>query len=456
MEELSQYIQDGSIRLMIEDKEFLKRCRNLVKPQIYDGMVRATICKQIYKFYDNYQDAPNASFFDFFFDESKRRSFNKKDEPLFEMYFDEIYKEDWNKKYVVDGISRLVQFQTLTKAVLRSAELINQEKYSDIKKIMIDALNTQVGLTDLGVNLWEWDCNEEDEENDFICRTGVSHLDEKIGGYKRSELFLYLAATNVGKSWALINGVKSVLLEGKNCIYYTMEMTERKILNRLASVMSGMRSKHRNFNKSVTVTYIDGEEQVLGGDEFDGGRFKKISKSYERKGGNCFIKGGIEGRTTVDDISAHIDDLEARKGIVPDIIFVDYADLLKGSKKFDRDDLEATDNYINLRALAKERNIAVVSAAQGNRESIDVRRVGLKKMARSIGGARVADVVMTLNQTEDEVNSGLMRMFAAKVREAEKYFEITVRQCFTVGGFCLESWDTKDDKNLTKENGGKK
>ena len=94
--------------------------------------------------------------------------------------------------------------------------------------------------------------------------------------------------------------------------------------------------------------------------------------------------------------------------------------------------------FTNLRGLAKERNISVVSATQGTRDSIDARRVGLRQTSGSIGKAKIADVVMSLNQTEEERRNNVMRLFAAKVREGQKYWSVSMIQALDVGAFCLE------------------
>ena len=176
----------------------------------------------------------------------------------------------------------------------------------------------------------------------------------------------------------------------------------------------------------------------------DSEAYKHTRSFYKKRRGKIIVKEGIENRWTVGSIHSHLNQLEI-SGFVPDIIFIDYADLLTSDRKFKEKIHEIDDVFVNLRGLSKERNIAVVSATQGTRDAIDARRVGLRQTSGSIGKAKIADVVITLNQTEEERRNRVMRLFGAKVREGTKYWWVHLTQVLEIGAFCV------DDEELITE-----
>ena len=411
---------------------------------LFDGMVRRDLCSLLYSYHDEFKEAPKDDFKDYL----KASKKDSKETKLYRIYLKKIKHLDVNKKYVVSQLIEWIQYQQLTSAVIKSAELIKDRKYKEIKQTILEAFNTELNIYDVGMDFWDF-VYTGDDELDVVCKTGIETLDKKINGYCRAELFLWLGATNVGKSWALIDGARSALLQGKNIVIYTLEMITKNYMKRLAMSISGMKKGFDFSDKDLMITFGDGSTHNFKDNEIlstESERFKDSKNFYKKRKGTVIVKEGIEGKFTVGAIHAHLNQLEI-SGFAPDIIFVDYADLLGADRRFKEKIHEIDDIFTNLRGLAKERNISVVSATQGTRDAIDARRVGLRQTSGSIGKAKIADVVVTLNQTEDERKDNNMRLFGAKVREGEKYWSIGMMQALEVGAFCLEDWEilTEED-----------
>ena len=434
MEKITDYIQDSIIALLLQDKNFLTLCRTSISTDLFDGMIRKDLCSMLYSYYDEFKEAPKDDFRDYI-KLSKERD---KEAKLYRLYLKKLKGISLNKKYIVSQLIEWIQYQQLTAAVLRSAELIKAKKYKEVKQTILEAFNTELNVYDTGMDFWDF-IHTGDDDLDVVCRTGINTIDAKIHGYCRSELFLWLGATNVGKSWALIDGAMSALLQGKNIVVYTLEMITKNYMKRLGMSMSGMKREFSS-NDDLMVTFADGTSHNFADREIlntDSKLFKKSKEFYKKRNGKMIVKEGIEGKFTVGGIHAHLNQLEI-SGFAPDIIFVDYADLLAADRTFKEKIHEIDDVFTNLRGLAKERNISVVSATQGTRDAIDARRVGLRQTSGSIGKAKIADVVMSLNQTEEERRNNVMRLFAAKVREGQKYWSVSMIQALDVGAFCLE------------------
>jgi hypothetical protein len=423
------------------DSNSLKIVRTLVSPDMFDGSIRNEVCTSIYSYYDKYGKSPVEEFQDHFFSKSKISKLSKIKQDLYYKYIKKIYSMEPNKEYVLGKLSDCVQKHGIAKAVLEAADLVRKGNYDDIKEIIIDACRNRIDGQELGDSFWDYNYTQENLE-EIVCPFTIPELNDLLGGYRRKELFLWLAATNVGKSQAMVlEGVKSVLRSGLFGVYYTLEMSKNRIQQRIGMAVSGLR-KEMDKGKPLNITYLDGttadfskRETIASSESF---QFSK--QFYKSIGGELLVKEFIGGKCIVDDFYNHINSIEAIKGRVPDIIFVDDADLVVSDRAYKNSQDEIDRVYIQLRGLAKEKNIAVVSASQANRKAYGgVQKVTLKNISKSIGKATTADIVIALCQTDKEEKDGVMRLFGAKVREGKKHFEIRLKQCFAIGGFALES-----------------
>lgn len=443
MDNFTGYVQDGIIKLMIKDGKFLRTSKSLIEPEIFDSRIRIKICTGIYGYFDLYGKNPDGDFRDF------TRTFvkDKEDKKLCNMYLDRLDEFKPNRKYIISRLTEWLQYQRITKAVLKSAVLVKSKKYEEVRSTMLEAFRVSTDTTELGDDFFNYKYKEEEE--DIVCRTLIPELDARIKGYGRGELFLWLAPTNVGKSWALVEGARAVLQQGFNIVFYTLEMSKQKILDRLAMSVSGLRKDERRGQRRLTMEYFNGETI-----DFSKRKTLKSGRNtldfsinkYKLRGGSLTVKEGKEGEFTVRDIEAHLNQLELN-GIMPDIIFIDYADLMVSEREYEKSTDQIDHVFVRLHGLSKERNIGVVSAAQGNRQALQARRVTLYHISQWIGKANKADVVISINQTEDELARQEMRLFAAKVREGDKWFTINIKYNFSVGQFILESRMERREEN---------
>lgn len=443
MDNFTSYVQDGIIKLMIKDDKFLRMSKPLIEPEIFDSKIRTRICSGIYGYFDTYGKNPDGDFRDF------NDSFvkEKEEKKLCNMYLDRIDDFKLNKKYIIGRLTEWLQYQRITKAVLKSAMLVKNKKYEEVRLTMLDAFRINTDTLELGDDFFNYQYIEEQE--DIVCRTLIPELDARIKGYGRGELFLWLAPTNVGKSWALVEGARAALQQGLNVVFYTLEMSKQKILTRLAMSASGLRKDGLTGGGGLAMEYFDGEEV-----DFSERETLKSGKStldfsinkYKLRGGRLIVKEGKEGEFTVRDIEAHLNQLELND-IMPDAIFIDYADLMVSERDYEKSVDQIDHVFVRLHGLSKERNIAVVSASQGNRSALVAKRVNLYHISQWIGKANKADIVISINQTEDELARQEMRLFAAKVREGEKWFTINTKYNFGIGQFILESRIERNNDN---------
>ena len=140
---------------------------------------------------------------------------------------------------------------------------------------------------------------------------------------------------------------------------------------------------------------------------------------------------------TVDGLRAYLESLKLMQGFVPDIILVDYADLLHKSRENLR--LELQGIYEELRRLAVEENVAVATATQANRQAESARHVSLEHLAEDYAKAAISDKIVTFSQTQQEYMLGLARLFVAKCRSERQNFSVVISQNYAIGQFILQA-----------------
>ena len=114
-------------------------------------------------------------------------------------------------------------------------------------------------------------------------------------------------------------------------------------------------------------------------------------------------------------IKSHIDKL-AMKGFKPDLVIIDYADLMKSTRAYDSLRFELKLIYEELRAYATEIDVPIVTASQSNKEGVDSEIIDISNMSEAYGKAMVADLILSISRRPTEKASGLGRMFIAKNR----------------------------------------
>lgn len=284
--------------------------------------------------------------------------------------------------------------QALKSAIEKAIDLVSTEKYESIVEIIKTAVS--VGTTpSVG----------HDFINDFEARfvrlkrevvpTGLEQLDKKEilqGGLGRGEIGVVVGNTGTGKSHFLVNLGCNAMREGKNVLHYTFELSETAVAVRYDSNLCDMNSNE----------VLDKKEEI----------HEKYSKM---KLGRLFIKEYPTSTCTVHMIRNHVEKLSL-KGFIPDMILIDYADIMRSSRQFDSLRHELKLIYEELRGLATELQLPIWTASQANRDSSNSEIVGLESMSEAYGKAMVADVILTISRRSHEKASGQGRLFVAKNR----------------------------------------
>lgn len=373
---LDEKDQKTLIELIYSDPSVFARVKPILKPEYFDKKFQPTISYLI--------DFSN--------------QFNTL--PLIEQLNTEV-RLDYNK---INGIENNINTQSsilwmaeqfikkraLEIAVEEAYGLIAKGETSGIDKIIKDA--QQISLQkDLGMNFWdkpaEW--LEQQESEQGILPTGWNTFDDLMyGGFGWGELNYVVAPVNSGKSLCMQNLAINWSMMGYNVLFFTLEMNRRLVGKRMASMVSSV--PYRDIRKDIN----------------------KVSDSiiYKRKD----IQPGILQIADLpigcnaNDIESFIQAFEIEKNIIPNIIIIDYADIMSPcDRRIDPNNLNRIDRAISLelRDIARERtrngkNTMVLTASQITKDSMDEMEFGMSNVAGGTTKTQNADNIFSVRTND--------------------------------------------------------
>ena len=234
------------------------------------------------------------------------------------------------------------------------------------------------------------------------------------GGLPNKTLNIALAGTGVGKSLFMCHHASSVLLQGRNVLYITMEMAEEKIAERIdANLLNVPIQQLADLPKNM----------------FD----KKVTKLADKTQGTLIIKEYPTAAAHSGHFKALLNELALKKSFRPDIIFIDYLNIC-ASSRYRANTAVNSYSYVKaiaeeLRGLAVEANVPIVSATQTTRSGFASSDVDLTDTSESFGLPATADLMFALISTEEL--EGLSQIMVKQLKN--RYNDPTIHKRFIVG-----------------------
>jgi len=310
--------------------------------------------------------------------------------------------------HTVDMAVTFAQTQAMICAITTSVEDIRAGDLSNVRGRIEEALRVGQDLTELGQELVrdadDW-LYEETTARHYP--TGWVSIDNALkGGMVGGEYGLILAPTGHGKTTALINiGYALAGLYGKaNVVHVTYEMPQHKVLKRYAVRVVG-----HGYDRDENIKpYVN----------------ELLSRAKVSLRAKLRVVSGID--KTLSALRQLIDNL-ASDDFYTDALIVDYADLMHPPHKRNEYRFELSDIARGLRAVAEDYDIPVWSASQAGRQAIGKNWVDVSDIAEDIGKASIADVIIAICRSSDEIKLGQGRLFAAKLRDAKDHFPVPVK-----------------------------
>jgi archaellum biogenesis ATPase FlaH len=330
-------VQKLYIEMFLSDAETFVRCQNIFDPLNFDQRLQdaATF---ITKYVDEYKVMPEANIVN----ASTRSQFAPAVLP----------KE--NYEWLMNEFENFSRHKGLERAIIESSDLLEAGDYGPVEKLIKDAI--QISLNkDMGTDYFEDPrarLSKLKDGNGQVS-TGWPSIDKKLyGGFNRGELNIFCAGSGGGKSLFLANLGVNWALAGLNVLYLTFELSEGLVAMRLDSMMTGIGTREIFKN-------LDDVELKV--------------KMTARNAGSMQVKYMPSGKNC-NDIRAYLKEYQVKKGVKPDVILIDYLDLMMPlSVKVSPSDLFVKDKYVSeeIRNLAMETQCITVTASQLNRSAVE-------------------------------------------------------------------------------------
>jgi archaellum biogenesis ATPase FlaH len=338
MSNYNQDIQKLYLEMFLADAETFVRCQNIFDPQNFDRKFQES-AKFITEYVDKYKVMPELDIV------------NSSCQTEFKSAVD-VPKE--NYEWLMNEFENFSRHKGLERAILQSADMLEKGEYGPVENLIKQAV--QISLNkDMGTDYFDDPRARlmKLKDNNGQISTGYPSIDKKLyGGFKRGELNIWCAGSGGGKSLFLANLGVNFALAGLNVIYFTFELSEELVGMRVDSMLTGIASK------DIFKNLDDVEMKVkLTGKKAGGMQIK-----YLPSGKNC------------NDLRSYLKEYQVKTGKKPDIILVDYLDLMMPlSVKVSPSDLFVKDKYVSeeLRNFAMETQCVVVTAAQLNRSAVE-------------------------------------------------------------------------------------
>jgi len=443
---VSQHIQDCFVFLSITDVNFLKMARSAIKPSWFSSQVTEDVVRLCYAYYDQFQQAPENHLHDELVrflhkaDEDKRSNYYKYVERICEM-------DVPNKAYVISSFSKFAQARELEESLIEARPLVERGNFDKAREILQKALKAGISKEEVGVKYpenWPPTYHSSTEFQEIICPTGISILDNAIGGLRRTRLVCIFAGYKVGKTWGCIHFAKEALMLGRNVLEISHEASAEEVEMRhdmmLGSLVSEEVEKDVEFFEyddqgNKTGTTIEIRDSV-----FNEEAVRSVRNRIQRFGGRAIIKKYPMGSCTIGEIERYLDYLETFEHFIPDLLINDYVEKMKMPDASQGRD-QINEAYINLKRIADERKIAVVTASQIKTrylESSNISEAGAAaEDARKLGNI---DLGLFFGADRAQARRKQMQVFVLVNRNGPQKFGCVVSRNLKVGQLVLECW----------------
>lgn len=365
------------LKAVMTDRKFFEKIYEILKEDYFTYEPHRAMWSEVSKLYNRYDAVPT-------YDMLKTEIVNYPDGELKESILTILVELNTNTnisemEYTKDKSFEMCKNGSMRNAIISSVELLKEGKYEEIQKTIENALKI-TSETDLGHEYFTGLSNRSVVQKREPVPTGFKALDHNEvldGGLAPGELGMIMAPTGGGKSFFLVNLGYGALSAGKNVVHYSFELSEKNIGHRY----------------DARITGIPVKELYTRVDEWS----ERLEKFSSANMGKLVIKEYPTKSATVNTLKFHIGRLQA-DGFEPDLIIVDYLDLMKSRRGYEQKRFELEAITEDIRSFCMESQLPVWTATQTNREGFNDDIITMDKIGEAISKAQVVDFFGTFSQ----------------------------------------------------------
>ena len=397
---------------LIYDENYCRKVIPFIRTDYFSERKEAILSKIIVDFFTKYNKPLTREILSI--EVGNRTDINDKELADINSYVETMTHEEVNESWMMEQTEKFCKDKAVYNAILHSIKIIDGgdkvHTKDSIPSILSDALAVSFD-NHVGHDYIE----DSDARYDFYHR-----VEEKIpfdldmfnkitkGGLSKKTLNIVLAGTGVGKSLFMCHVAAGVLTAGRNVLYITMEMAEERIAERIDANL---------LNLTMD------ELKVIDKDIFDN-RIKKISSKTQ---GKLIVKEYPTAGAHSGHFRALLEELKLKREFLPDIIFIDYLNICASQRMKQGGSINSY-TYIKsiaeeLRGLAVEYNVPIVSATQTTRSGFTNSDPGLEDTSESFGLPATADLMFALvsNEELEQLNQIIVKQLKNRYNDPSFY-----------------------------------
>ena len=419
LKNLNQYGPHFQIKVLsslLTHKEFLVNIHDILSDEYFDNQAHKWVIKEVLRYYDKYHTTPSMDIL--------KVEVKKIDNEVLQLSVKEQLREayqasDEDLEYVQEEFTGFCKNQQIKKALMSSVDLLKAGDFDSIKSIISNAL--QAGNDKNVGHEYLKDLESRFRED---ARTTIptpwARINELLqGGLGNGDFGLIFGNPGGGKSWSLVALGGFAVRMGYNVVHYTLELGEQYVGRRYDAF----------FSKIPVDRILKNRERI-----------EEIMPSLE---GELIIKEFPTGRATMSTIESHITKI-TDMGVKPDLVIIDYVDLLGTKKKTADRKGEIDDIYQSTKGLARQLDIPIWSVSQVNRAGAKDDIVEGDKAAGSYDKIMITDVCISLSRKKADKVNGTGRFHIMKNRYGIDGLTFGVEADTSTGHFIVKDYNPED------------
>ena len=384
----------------------MRKVLPFVKPEYFEGVYRI-LFKEVGRFVGKYNKLPTLEAFKIDLDGSDKLNTETYTHAL-EILPNIFTKEEVNGQWLLDTTEKWCQDRAVYIAIMESISIIDGKHESLSKNALPDILSKALAVT-FDTNIGHDYIENVEERFDFYHAQeeripfDLDYFNQITkGGLPRKTLNIALAGTGVGKSLFMCHVAANAMTQGRNVLYITMEMAEERIAERIdANLLNVPIDQLENLTRDMLKT--------------------KVNNIAMKGNGKLIIKEYPTGQANTSHFRALLNELKLKRNFVPEIIFVDYLNICGSARMKAMGGSINSYTYIKaiaeeMRGLAVEFNVPIVSATQTTRAGFSSSDPGLEDTSESFGLPATADLMFALISTDELAAAGQIMVKQLKNR----------------------------------------
>jgi replicative DNA helicase len=405
--------------LLIRDTQFAQVTDGLIRPEFFENAGHSALVRVVSGYFAKYKKAPGdkTTLASVMKDAIREKVLPAELARMAIAIIPSIYETDVSdREYVADQVATFARIQAVTKAIFDSVTLVEKRDVDAAVALIRKAGDTGVVLNTGAYDYAEMAKLRTQDRKDRAAgirpptgiTTGYPALDEYLyhKGWGRREMSVLMGGPKAGKSMAMITFGINAIAAGYRVLYVTLEVAAGIIAERMDANIADRAMFELGAHPNEVQEKVD---------------------AFMAKAAPFIIHEYPTGTMRPSDLRRLVEHYKAN-GITFDLVIIDYADLMAPERVTDNVQENSKSVYVNLRGLAMQEGFALLTATQTNREGAKKAVATMTDIAEDINKVRIADIILSINRSEEEVKMGQARIYFAAVRNGRSGFTLRIEQ----------------------------